>query len=63
MGQAAARVLLRELGREFRGAGIRADEVLVSDPRRTSAERVLEAVRGALAVPDGEEAGFSVHEV
>ncbi len=62
--QAAARVLLRELGREFRWAGIRASEVLVSDPRQTSAERVAEAVRGALAVPDGgAAAGFSIHKV
>jgi short-subunit dehydrogenase len=28
-----------------------------------SGGRVAEAVRGALTVPDGEEAGFSVHEV
>ncbi|QIN84559.1 SDR family NAD(P)-dependent oxidoreductase [Rubrobacter tropicus] len=64
MGQAAARVLLRELGREFHEERIRASEVALSDPLRPDATgRCAEAVRRALIMPDGETAGFSDHTV
>ena len=63
MGQAATRVPLRELSREFREEGIRASEVTLSDPLRTDAGRCAEAIRGVLSVPDSEAAGFSIHKV
>lgn len=61
--QAAVRVLLRELGREFYEEGIRASEVTLSDSLRTDAGRCAEAVCGALTVPDSEATGFSIHKV
>ncbi len=64
MGQAAARVLLRELGCEFHEEGIRASEVALSDPHRPDATgRCAEAVRRALIMPEGENAGFSAHTI
>lgn len=60
--RAAARVLLRDLGRRFPGEGIRASEVYFLDPH-TDAERCAEAVHGALIAPDRGAAEFSIHTV
>jgi hypothetical protein len=59
---AAVRVLLRELGREFRIEGIRGDEVRLAN-RRVSPERCAEALLRLLVEPPEEGADFSTQVI
>ena len=61
--QAAVCVLLQEMVWELSEEGVRASEIRIGDPRRTSLERCAEAVCRALAEPSSASLALSTIEV